>query len=140
MEESHMNTTSTVSPISKPALWAGRVLTGLVLLFLLMDISIKFMGVPQVAEAMTQLGWPVTSAVPLAVLLLVCGLLYAFPKTSVLGAVLLTGYLGGAIATHARIGDPLFSHTLFGVYIGVVMWLGLWLRDGKLRAQMPWRV
>jgi hypothetical protein len=124
--------------ISKPALWAGRVLTGLVLLFLVMDISLKFMGVPQVAEAMTQLGWPVSSAVPLAVLLLVCGLLYAFPKTSVLGAVLLTGYLGGAVATHMRIGDPLFSHTLFGVYVGIALWLGLWLRDPALRALMPW--
>ncbi len=125
--------------ISKPALWTGRVLTGLVLLFLVMDISLKFMGVPQVAEAMTQLGWPVSSAVPLAVLLLVCGLLYAFPKTSVLGAVLLTGYLGGAVATHVRIGDPLFSHTLFGVYVGIALWLGLWLRDPALRALMPWR-
>ncbi len=125
--------------ISKPALWTGRILTGLVLLFLVMDISLKFMGVPQVAEAMTQLGWPVSSAVPLAVLLLVCGLLYAFPKTSVLGAVLLTGYLGGAVATHARIGDPLFSHTLFGVYVGIALWLGLWLRDPALRALMPWR-
>lgn len=123
--------------ISKPALWAGRILTGLVLLFLAMDITLKFMGVPEVAQAMTQLGWPVTSAVPLAVLLLICGLLYAIPKTAVLGAVLLTGYLGGAIATHVRINDPLFTHTLFGVYVGVLMWLGLWLRDERLRALMP---
>ncbi|MES2508309.1 MAG: DoxX family protein [Pseudomonadota bacterium] len=125
--------------ISKPALWAGRILTGLVLLFLAMDITIKFMGVPEVAQAMTQLGWPVTSAVPLAVLLLACGLLYAIPRTSILGAVLLTGYLGGAIATHVRINDPLFTHTLFGVYVGVLMWLGLWLRDERLRALMPWK-
>ncbi|MES2414997.1 MAG: DoxX family protein [Pseudomonadota bacterium] len=123
--------------ISKTALWTGRVLTGLVLLFLLMDITLKFMGVPEVAQAMTQLGWPEISAVPLAVLLLVCGLLYAVPKTSVLGAVLLTGYLGGAVATHVRINDPLFTHTLFGVYVGVVMWLGLWLRDARVRAVMP---
>ncbi len=125
--------------ISKPALWTGRILTGLVLLFLAMDITLKFMGVPEVAQAMTQLGWPVTSAVPLAVLLLICGLLYAIPKTAVLGAVLLTGYLGGAIATHVRINDPLFTHTLFGVYVGVLMWLGLWLRDPALRALMPLR-
>ncbi len=129
-----MNTT-----ISKPALWAGRILTGLVLLFLVMDIALKFIGVPQVAETMAQLGWPASSAVPLGVLLLVCGLLYAFPKTSLLGAVLLTAYLGGAVATHARIGDPLWSHTLFGVYVGITLWLGLWLRDPALRALMPWR-
>ena len=125
--------------ISKPAVWAGRILTGLVLLFLVMDISIKFLGVPEVAQALTQLGWPVSSAVPLGVLLLICGLLYAFPKTSLLGAVLLTAYLGGAVATHARIGDPLFSHTLFGVYVGIALWLGLWLRDPALRALAPWR-
>lgn len=134
-----MTTSADALSSSKAALWAGRILTGLVLLFLAMDITIKFMRVPEVAIAMTQLGWPVTSAVPLAVLLLVCGVLYAIPKTSVLGAVLLTGYLGGAIATHVRINDPLFTHTLFGVYVGVLMWLGLWLRDENLRALMPWK-
>jgi DoxX-like family len=133
-----MNPTQSPLAVSRAAMWTGRVLSGLVLLFLVMDISIKFVGMPQVAEALTQLGWPVSSAVPLATLSLICGLLYAFPKTSVLGAVLLTAYLGGAIASHARIGDPLFSHTLFGVYVGIVMWLGLWLRNGALRALVPW--
>lgn len=132
--------TSANTTISRPALWTGRVLTGLVLLFLAMDIGIKFIGIPEVAQTTLQLGWPVSSILPLASILLVCTLLYAFPRTSLLGAVLLTGYLGGAIATHARIGSPLFTHTLFGVYVGVLMWLGLWLRNPALRALMPWRV
>jgi hypothetical protein len=72
-------------------------------------------------------------------LLLVCTLLYAAPQTAVLGAILLTGYLGGAVATHVRVGDPLFSHILFGVYVGVFLWLGLYLRDARLRALVPLR-
>jgi len=75
----------------------------------------------------------------LGVLLLACTLLYAVPRTAVLGAILLTGYLGGAVATHLRVGDPLFSHVLFGVYMGVALWLGLYLRDARLRALVPLR-
>ena len=133
-----MSTTDRLSS-SRAAMRAGWVFTGIALLFLAMDITLKLLRFPQVAESLTQLGWPAQSGFALGLLLLVCTLLYAVPKTSVLGAVLMTGYLGGAIATHARLGDPLFSHTLFGVYVGVVMWLGLWLRDPALRALVPWR-
>ena len=123
--------------ISATPVWKFRVgyaLSGLVILFMLMDAAMKLMRLPIVLEATVQLGWPTASAVPLGVLLLVCTLLYGWPRTSALGAVLLTGYLGGAIATHARIGSPLISHTLFGVYLGVLLWTGLYLRDPRVRA------
>ena len=90
-------------------------------------------------ETTEQLGWPATSIVPLGIVLLVCTALYAVPPTSVLGAILLTGYLGGTVATHARIGSPLFSSLLFGVYLGVMLWGGLYLRDDRLRALIPFR-
>ena len=112
----------------------GLALSGLVILFLLMDAALKLMRLPVVLETTLQLGWPDTSAAPLGVLLLICTALYAFPRTSLLGAVLLTAYLGGAVATHARIGSPVFSHLLFGVYLGVMLWGGLYLRDERLRA------
>jgi hypothetical protein len=96
---------------------------------------------PVVAEASAQLGWPADrgTVTLLATLLLGSTLLYAIPRTSVLGAILLTGYLGGAVATHVRVGSPLFSHVLFGVYLGVIVWAGLWLRDPRLRALIPLR-
>src|SRR6267378_232450 len=90
--------------------WTGYALSGLVILFMLMDATMKLMALPIVAEATVQIGWPVSSAMPLGILLLACTALYAFPRTSVLGAVLLIGYLGGAIVIHARIGSPLFTH------------------------------
>jgi hypothetical protein len=104
-----------------------------------MDATIKLLQLPIVLETTLQLGWSADSAVPLGILLLVCTALYAFPRTSVLGAVLLTGYLGGAVAAHARIGSPLLSHTLFGVYVGVLMWAGLYLRDPRVRSLLPMR-
>jgi hypothetical protein len=126
-------------PISNAARRAGRILSGIVVFFLALDAAMKLAVLREVQEAMTQLGWPMEAAVPLGVLLMACTLLYAVPRTAITGAVLLTGYLGGAIATHARLGDPLFSHTLFGVYVGILMWLGLYLRNEKLRALAPWR-
>jgi hypothetical protein len=126
-----------ISTISPTKIWkrrAGYALSGLVILFMLMDAAMKLMRLPVVLDTTVQLGWPSDSAVPLGVLLLVCTVLYGWPRTSALGAVLLTGYLGGAIATHARVGSPLFSHTLFGVYLGVLLWAGLYLRDPRLRA------
>ena len=129
-----MVNTNTIS--STPA-WRFRVgyaLSGLVILFMLMDAAMKLMRLPIVLETTVQLGWPSDSAVPLGALLLVCTVLYGWPRTSPLGAVLLTGYLGGAIATHARIGSPLFTHTLFGAYLGVLLWAGLYLRDPRVRA------
>ena len=132
--------TNTDTLVPRTPTWmrrTGYALSGLVILFMLMDATMKLMGLPIVTETTAQLGWPVSSPVPLAIVLLVCTALYAVPRTRVLGAVLLTGYLGGAIATHARIGSPLFTHMLFGVYLGVLLWAGLYLRDPRLRALLP---
>jgi hypothetical protein len=117
----------------------GYGLTGLCTLFLFMDAGMKLMQLPIVLETTMQLGWPTSSVVPLGILLLILALLFVFPPTSILGAVLLTGYLGGAVATHARIGSPLFTHTLFGFYIGIIMWAGIYLRDPVLRSIFPAR-
>ncbi len=117
----------------------GYALTGLAALFFTMDATMKLLRLPVVIETTTQLGWPTSSVVPLGIILLVATLLYLLPKTSILGAVLLTAYLGGAVATHARIGSPLLSHTLFGVYIGIIMWGGVYLRDPGLRSIFPLR-
>jgi hypothetical protein len=118
----------------------GWVLSGLVIAFLLMDATMKLLALPVVLETQAPLGFAGAGmARGLGVLLLVCTLLYAAPQTAVLGAILLTGYLGGAVVTHMRVGDPLFSHILFGVYIGVLLWLGLYLRDARVRALVPLR-
>ena len=101
---------------------------------MLMDATMKILRLPVVVETTLQLGWPVHTVFPLGIVLLVCTLLYAIARTSLLGAVLITAYLGGAVATHARIGSPLASHVLFGVYIGLMLWGGLYLRDARLRA------
>lgn len=120
-------------------IWAGRILSGLAIAFFVMDGVMKLMAPAPVIEATTALGWPADTKTLtlLAALLLGATLLYAVPKTALLGAILLTGYLGGAVATHVRIGSPLFSHELFGVYLGVIVWAGLWLRDPRLRALLP---
>ncbi len=130
-----------VPATSRGMLWAGRILSGLVVLFLIFDGAIKLAPLPIVTETMQQLGYPATVGLArsLGVLLLICTALYVWPRTALLGAVLLTGYLGGAIATHVRIGNPLFSHTLFGVYLGLLIWGGLYLRDAEIRAQFPVR-
>src|SRR5215475_5748715 len=119
-----------VSP-SKGSLWAGRILTALVILFLVFDSVLKFFKPAVVVEASAKLGLPMSLCIPIATILLVCTLLYAIPQTSVLGAILLTGYLGGAVLTHIRVGDPLFSHVLFPTYVGALLWLGLYLRDTR---------
>lgn len=124
---------------NKALVWTGRVLSGLVILFMLMDAVMKLMVLPIVVETSGQLGWSGDKMFTLGVILLVCTLLYIYPRTAVLGAVLLTAYLGGAVATHMRIGSPLFSHALFGVYLGLFLWGGLYLRDEKLRALFPLR-
>src|SRR4051812_43320484 len=113
--------------------WTGRVLSGIPVLFLAFDVAIKLAGVPAVAEASEKLGLPADLAPALALLLASCLALYLVPRTAVLGAVLLTGYLGGAVLTHVRVGDPLFSHTLFPVYVGALLWTGLYLRDARVR-------
>ena len=126
-------------PISPVALWTGRILSGLVIVFLLFDGAIKLIPLDIVIETSRQLGIPTHLAVTLGVLTLIGTVLYAWPRTSVLGAILLTGYLGGAIYVHIRAGSPLFSHTLFGVYLGIMIWGGLYLRDERLRLIFPWR-
>jgi hypothetical protein len=102
-----------ISAPSKGQLWAGRILSGLAVLFLLFDVTLKFIKPEAVIKGTTDLGYSVTQITPLAIVLLICTLLYVLPMTQVLGAILLTGYLGGAVATHVRHGDPLFSHLLF---------------------------
>ena len=123
------------------AVRAGWVLSGISIAFFLMDGGLKLAYLPIVAETSAQLGWPADRGTVylLAALLLGSTLLYAIPRTAMLGAVLLTGYLGGAVATHVRVGSPLFSHVLFGVYLGIFVWGGLWLRDPRIRALMPLR-
>jgi len=128
-------------PVSKPALWLGRILSGLVIVFLLFDGAIKLVPWPVVTETMDRIGYgsSETLARSLGIITIVCTILYAIPPTSILGAILLTGYLGGAMASHLRIGSPLFSHMLFGFYLGLMVWGGLWLRDKSLRASIPFR-
>jgi len=120
-------------------LWAGRILTALAVLFMIFDIAIKLVDLPVVRDTLVQLGYPPDLGRTIGVIELVCLALYLVPRTSVLGAVLFTGVMGGAIATHMRVGDPLVSHTLFGVYLGAALWGGLWLRDARLRAIFPFR-
>ena len=116
----------------------GRVLSALAITFLLFDAGIKIVGLPVVGETSVQLGWTgdVNFWRGMGVLLLACTALYIWPRTTLVGAILLTGYLGGAIATQLRIGNPLFSHILFGVYIGIILWAGVWLRSPALRSLM----
>ena len=136
-----MPNTAEETPISKPALWTGRVLSGFVIVFLLFDGAIKLVPWPVVTETMDRIGYgsSETLARTLGVITVACTVLYAIPPTSILGAILLTGYLGGAMASHLRIGSPLFTHTLFGLYLGLMVWGGLWLRDRDLRALMPFQ-
>jgi hypothetical protein len=136
-----MPTVAVPSPVSRSARWLGRGLSGLVILFLLVDGAIKLVPWPVVTETMDRIGYgsSETLARTLGVITVACTVLYAIPPTSILGAILLTGYLGGAMASHLRIGSPLFTHTLFGFYLGLMVWGGLWLRDRRLRALMPWR-
>jgi hypothetical protein len=117
---------------------AGWVLSILVALFLLMDGGMKLVPLQPVLDTMPTLGWPNDIGIIRAIgtLLIVITALYLWPRTAPLGAVLLTGYLGGAIATHLRIGSPWFTYTLFGLYVGALAWIGLWLRDPRLRALM----
>lgn len=123
--------------ISKASLWTGRVLSGLAVLFLLFDGTMKFFMdklPPEALEAGAALQWPMELMPAVGTILLTCLALYVFPRTSVLGAVLLTGYLGGAVASHVRVSNPLFTHTLFPIYVAVFLWLGLYLRDNRVKA------
>ncbi len=136
-EEKTMQTAARAAPTSNAAIWAGRIMSGLVIAFLLLDGAMKLIPLDIVVVTSEQLGIPASLARTLGVLTLVCTILYAIPRTSVLGAILLTGYLGGAIYTHLRVGSPIFTHLLFGVYLGLMIWGGLYLRDERLRALIP---
>lgn len=126
------------SSVPTTALWIGRALSGLSVVFLLLDAAMKLVPLRQVTEAMQGLGFANDAGLArgLGILLLVCTTLYAVPRTAPLGALLLTGYLGGAIAVQLRIGAPLFSHVLFGGYVGLAMWAGLLLRDVRFRSAL----
>lgn len=118
---------------SRRAIIAGRCLSGFAALFLAFDLTMKLTAGAEAAVATAALGWSADLLVPLGLLQLVCLVLYLVPRTAPLGAVLWTGYLGGAIATHLRIGNPLASHTLFPIYVAALLWGGLWLRDRRVR-------
>jgi hypothetical protein len=122
---------------SKGQLWTGRILSGLSVAFMLFDATIHILRPAPVVAGFTALGFPLSVAVPIGVIELVCIILYVIPRTSVLGAIFLTGYLGGAIATQVRIGAPMFSTTLFPIYVALFLWGGLYFRDPRVRALIP---
>ncbi len=123
--------------ISRRARWAGYVMSGLVVLFLLFDSVIKLVKLPIAVEGTMQLGYPEDTVVGIGVVLLLCLVVYLIPRTAIFGAILLTGYLGGPIATHVRVGSPLFSHVLFPIYVALLVWGGVFLRCPRLRALIP---
>ena len=123
--------------IPKKKSWTGRIMSAIALLFLFFDSVIHLVVINPVVESFKQLGYPVELAITLGIIELGCLILYVIPRVSVLGAILLTGYLGGAVATQLRIGAPLFSTALFPIYVGILVWGGLYLRDERLRALIP---
>ena len=127
------------APASKKLIWAGRVMSGFVVLFLLFDSSLKLVNSAAVIKGTAELGYATTLIVPIGVLLLICTLLYVIPATAVLGAILLTGYLGGAVASQLRVGHPWLGFVLFPVYLGILLWGGLYCRDARIRALIPLR-
>jgi hypothetical protein len=130
-----MQSETLINPVSNKMLWAGRIVSALPVLMLLMSAIMKFVQPTGMGEGMAQLGWDISQAFGLGVLELACILIYVIRQTSVLGAILLTGYLGGAVATHVRVGDP----WIIPVVLGVRLWLGLYLREPRLRSLLPFR-
>ncbi len=133
-----MSSDAQTAPTSKGMLWAGRIMSGLPALFLLFDGVMKLFKPDFVVEATVKLGYPESVIVGLGIVLTLCTILYIIPRTAVLGAILLTGYLGGAVATHVRVGEPPFP-VLFPVVVGALLWGGLYFRDARLRALVPLR-
>jgi len=129
----------TVESSAKKRSIAGYVLTGLVALFLTFDTVMKLLQLAPAVQGTTELGYPAGTVIVIGVIELVCLVLYLVPRTSVLGALVLTGYLGGAIATHVRVGSPLPTHTLFPIYVALMVWGGLYLRESRLRELLPFR-
>lgn len=118
-------------------LWTARIMSGLVILFMLFDGIMKLIMPPEVVEGTIALGYAKHHIPVIGVIALVCAVLYAIPRTSILGALLLTGYFGGAVATHLRMDNPLFSHILFPVYLAILVWVSLWLANDRLRQLLP---
>ncbi len=133
-----MQSATQTVPVSKKRLWAGRIMSALPALFLLVDGAMKLVKPEPVVKATVELGYAESVILPLGVVLLACTILYLIPRTAVLGAILLTGYLGGAVATHVRAGQGLFE-ILFPVVFGALLWGGLVLRDDRLRTLIPLR-
>lgn len=127
------------APVSNRRRVAGVAMSALAVLFLSFDGVIKLVKIDPVVEAMQRLGYPEATARPIGFVLLACVVIYVVPRTAALGAVLLTAYLGGAIATHVRVEDPLFSHTLFPTYVAALVWAGLYLRNARVRGLAPWK-
>lgn len=133
-----MQSDTEATPVSKTRLWTGRIISAIPALFLLMDGVMKLFKPAVVVEATVKLGYPESVITGLGIVLLACTVLYVIPRTAILGAILLTGYLGGAVATHVRVGEGAFP-VLFPVIMGVLIWGGLWLRDDRLRTLIPFR-
>lgn len=133
-----MAQTDLQTSVSKKSLWIGRIVSGLPALFLLVDGAMKLVKPAVVVEATTKLGYSESLIVPLGVVLIACTILYLIPPTSVLGVILLTGYLGGAVATHVRAAEGTFP-IVFPIILGALLWLGLYLHDPRLRALIPLR-
>jgi hypothetical protein len=129
----------TPTSTSSKMLWTGRILTGLALAMMGMDTAMKLLQVPEAMKGTTELGYPAHAVLTIGLVQLLCLIAYAIPRTAVLGAILFTGYLGGAVATHVRLENPLFSHVLSGVYAALFIWGGVWFREPRLRALLPFR-
>ncbi|HEV8605793.1 MAG TPA: DoxX family protein [Tepidisphaeraceae bacterium] len=132
-----MDSSIQTAPPSKAALWTGRILSAIPVLILLMSGVMKFLKLPAVVQGFEHLGYPAKLALLLGILEVGCTIIYLIPRTSILGAILLTGYLGGAIASHVRIGE--YPNFVTIVILGILVWLGLYLRDPRLRALIPLR-
>jgi hypothetical protein len=132
-----MNSTpiaTTFAGRSRAAVWTGRILSGIAVLFLAMDAAMKLFMIPAAVEGTRQLGYPVGTLFGIGLVEVFCLAVYLLPRTSIIGAVLWTGYMGGAIATHVRAESPLFTHMLFPIYVAAFLWAGLWLRDRRVDA------
>ncbi len=143
MTLAYIHETDAVTPansaISKGASRTGLGLMALAILFLAFDATVKLIVIPEAVSATAELGWPTSTLRALGWLQLALLVLYVTPRTAILGALLWTGYLGGAVATHVRVGNPWPSHVLFPVYVALLLWGALWLRDRRVRAMLPLR-
>ena len=134
-----LGTDRKINPVSQKRLWIGMIMSGMAILFLLFDSVTKLMETPQTIEGTVSLGYPVELVPEIGLILLILTIIYVIPQTSIFGAILLTGYLGGAVASNFRLMNPLFSHTLFPVYMAVLIWGGLYLRDNLISRFFPFR-